>query len=105
MSHREWFQFHPLKDAILANMDKCFPVRLHGDDAGLNKNTAMFVMNMSGVCSRLDSWLSRLIIFCMPLCMCLGHASFESIMEAVVWSLELMSPDLAETAWPLCQQS
>ena len=95
-----WFRRHPWKRAILQCPERCIPVRFHGDDAPCTKKTQIYVVNMSPICCRLQSWLSRFLLVCFPMVLAAGSQTYDPFWSAFVWSLLLMAPDREDCLFP-----
>ena len=95
-----WFKRHPWKRHILRSPERCIPIRLHGDDAPCTKKTQIFVANMSPVCCRLQTWLSRLLLVCFPMGLAAGQQTYDAFFARIVWSILLMAPDLDDVVFP-----
>ena len=108
-----WYGEHPWAREIEANPTACIPIRVHADDAPMSKRTGIFVANMSPCTPRLQTWLTRLLLFCFPTVLAIEPHSYHPLFEVIAWSLKFLSPacnhlfphcDHERRPWPLRSQ-
>ena len=86
----KWFEKHPLREEIMRDPTKAFPIGIHGDDAGAFQREKVLVLTWNAVAVSLTTLDSRILFIALSLLHTVANKTLPMVYRVLAWSINAL---------------